>query len=173
MAIIKEDFIDVDIDTGTISRSFQNKLLGEGDIEGNRFGIRCTRNGTTVSLAGCTCIGYFVRADGVTVVIDGTVSGNMAYVTIPQEACAVQGQYKLTIKLGAEGKSVTIRVIDGTVIETVTGSYIDPGGIVPDIEELMALVTRIEAATAIINQVSLSAELISGTRYRLIANKTT
>lgn len=173
MNAYKEDILDVELESGNISRSFSNRTIGEGDIDGNKFGIRCWRKGEPVSLTGCSCIGYFIRGDGVTVVINGTVAGNMAYVTIPQEACAIQGQYKLTIKVAADGQSVTIRMIDGTVVETVTGSIVDPGGVIPDIEELMALVTRIEAATAIISQVSLSSELITGTRYRLIANKTT
>lgn len=141
--IQKMDLINVDLNNGTVSRSFMNRTIGEGDILANRFGVRVLRDGEAVDLTGATCNGYFIRSDGATVAITGSVSGNVAYVELPQTCYAVEGQFALAIKLTGEGVTGTMRIIDGVVENTTTGSAVDPGTIIPNIETLIA---EIEAA---------------------------
>lgn len=145
MAIYNEDIIDVELTGGNIYRSFMNKTIGEGDINANRFGVRVLRKGIPVDLTGCTCTGYFIRADGGTIPINGTVSGNTAYVTLIDTCYAVDGQFALAIKLTGESVTGTVRIVDGVVANTMTGTPIDPGTIIPSIETLIA---AIEAAVA-------------------------
>ena len=78
MAIFKLDIVDIDLNNGSVHRSFMSKTLGEGDKQANRFGVHLIRNGEEVSLEDATCTGYFIRADGGTVVIPGIVNGNLA-----------------------------------------------------------------------------------------------
>ena len=93
MAIFKEDILDIEIQSGTIHRSFMNRMIGGGDEAGNRYGVRITNNGEEVSLSGSACVGYFIRADGSTLVINGTISNGVAYIELPAAAYAGEGLF--------------------------------------------------------------------------------
>ena len=144
MAIYKEDFVDIELMNGNINRNFCNRSIGEGDALANRFGIRAYRNGVAENLGG-TCVGLFIRADGGTVTVEGVVSGNEAYVELPQACYAVEGQFALAIKVINGNATGTLRIVDGVVDNTTTGSVVDPGTIIPSIETLIA---AIDAAVA-------------------------
>lgn len=174
MAIYKESIIDIDLENGTIHRSFNNNSIGEGDSNGNRFGFRCRRNGEIVSLNGTTVIGHFIRADGNTVTINGgAVSGDTAYITLPQACYAVEGKFTLAIKLSGGGVTGTIRMVDGTVVNTTNGTVIDPGNVIPDLADYLAVVEDAEEAAEIINGISIIAELIESNDYNIVITKTT
>lgn len=137
MAIYHEDIVNIDLESGTIHRSFLNHSIGCGDDDANRFGIRAYRNGVAETLGG-TCAGYFIRADGATVVIsDGVVSGNTAYVTLPEACYAVEGNFTLAIKVSGSGVTGTMRIVDGVVSRTSTSATVDPGTIIPSVEDLI------------------------------------
>jgi hypothetical protein len=168
MAIIQEDIVDIDLNRGTVFRSFLNHSIGEADWKGNRYGFRCLRGSEQESVAGFSCIGYFIRADGNTIVISGTVEGNKAYVDLPETCYAVEGGFTLAIKLSDGTQTGTIRIVDGTVVNTSNGSIIDPGSVVPDLTDIMAVIGRIEAAAEEIEKIHISNQQISGTRYRIV-----
>ena len=137
MAIYHEDIVSIDLESGTIYRSFMNHAIGYGDDDANRFGIRAYRNGVAETLGG-TCAGYFIRADGATVTIaDGVVSGNLAYVTLPEACYAVEGNFTLAIKVSGSGVTGTMRIVDGVVSRTSTSATVDPGTIIPSVEDLI------------------------------------
>jgi len=167
MAIYKNDFVDIDLDTGTVFRSFLNKTLGEGDASGDRFGVRVLRNGAEVDLTGVSVTGYFIRPNGTTAVISGSRSGSKCYVTIPQSCYAYEGNFTLTIKLSIGSTMVTARIVDGTVVNTSLDTFVDPGGVIPDLTDWTALVSRAEAAAAKIESFNITETQISGTRYRI------
>ena len=163
------DIVDIDLNSGTVYRSFQNKSIGENDAEANRYGFRCFRNGEPVSLAGATVIGHFVRPDGDTVVIDGgSASGDTAFVTLPQTCYAVEGHFSLAIKLSGGGVTGTIRIVDGTVVNTTSNAIIDPGNLIPDLSEYLAVVDDAVEAAETIRSYSVTARLISGEDYEII-----
>lgn len=141
MANYRNDFADVNLETGTICRNFMNHSIGSGDALGDRFGVRVFRNGEPVSLGG-TVAGYFVRnTTGETVVISsGVVSGNEAYVTLPAACYAVEGSFTLAIKVTSGSETVTMRIIDGVVSRTNTSVTVDPGTLVPSIETLISAI---------------------------------
>lgn len=145
MALYHEDIANIDLESGNIYRSFMNHSIGYGDDDANRFGIRAYRNGVAEDLGG-TCAGYFIRADGGTVVIaDGVVSGNLAYVTLPEACYAVEGNFTLAIKVSGSGVTGTMRIVDGVVSRTSTSAVVDPGTIIPSVENLL---DAIDAAVA-------------------------
>lgn len=168
MNIQNANIIDIELDSGTVHRSFCDKVICEGDNNANIYGFRCLRQNEPVSLAGCTCMGYFVKPDKTTVLIEGITDGNTAYVTLPDTCYAVVGQFSLAIKLYGGNVSGTIRIVDGTVTDTTTDSVIDPGGVLPDLEELLAVIGRAEDAAAAIESFVIDTEQISGDDYRLI-----
>ena len=145
MAIYKTDFVDVELNSGNIHRTFMNRPIGEGDKLANRFGVRILRNGEEVQLSGVVCSGYFIRSSGDTVILSGTVSGNTAYVELTQACYAVEGQFSLAIKLSGGDATGTMRIVDGVVANTTTTTIVDPGTIMPSSETLLA---SIEEAVA-------------------------
>ena len=144
MALYKEDMVDIEMNTGVIHRSFLTRTIGEGDKLANRFGVNAYRNGAAENLGG-SCTGHFIRADGGTVAVTGVVSGNTAYVELPQACYAVEGQFTLAIKVTAGDTTSTLRIVDGVVSNTDTGTAVDPGTIVDSIDDL---IDDIEAAVA-------------------------
>lgn len=168
MAIYREDIVDIELESGTVFRSFMNKAIGEGDANGNRFGFRCLRNGEPVSLIGSAVIGHFIQADGNTVQINGTIEGDTAYVSLPATCYAVEGQFTLAIKLSGGGVVGTIRMVDGTVVNTTNGAVIDPGSVIPDLSDYLAVVEDAEEAAETVLGFSVTAELISGTDYNIV-----
>ena len=146
MAIFHEDIATIELENGTIFRSFLNQTIGEGDELANRFGVRVMRNGMPEKIGG-TCAGYFIRADGSTVVIsNGTVSGNVAYVTLPEACYAVEGMFSLAIKCSGGGVTGTLRIVDGVVAKTTTGTIVDPGTIIDNVEDLIEAIEEVTAS---------------------------
>lgn len=169
MALHREDIVDIELESGSVHRSFMNQVVGEGDANANRFGFRCLRKGEPVDLAGSTVIGHFIRADGNTVEINGGyVEGPVAYVTLPESCYAVEGQFSLAIKLIGGGVAGTIRMVDGTVINTTNGTIIDPGTVIPDLSDYLEVVEDAEEAAETIRGISITTELISGTDYATV-----
>lgn len=168
MANYHNDIADIDLENGTVMRSFANHVICEGDSEANRFGVRIRRNGVPVDIGGATCIGYFIRANGETVVINGgSFNGQEAFVSLPDSCYTVIGNFTLVIKLVGAGVTGTMRIIDGTVVDSINGTPIDPGSQVPDLSELMAVIQRAENAAETIADLSIEAVLIEGENYAI------
>ena len=137
MANFHEDIVNIELENGNIHRTFLNHSIGAGDNSANRFGVRLFRNGVPENVSG-SCFGLFIRADGQTVTINnGTVTGNTAYVTLPEACYVVEGQFCLTIKVSGTGNAVTLRIVDGVVSRTSTSVLVDPGTVIPSIEDLI------------------------------------
>ena len=149
MANYREDIVNIDLECGNIHRSFLKKSIGEGDKKADRFGVRVFRNGEEVTLSG-TCSGLFVRSDGGTVTVtDAAVSGNTAYVILPEACYAVEGYFCLAIKLTTANDITTLRIVDGVVSRTSTDKIVDPGTVMPSIEDLLdAIETAVESIPA-------------------------
>lgn len=141
MAIYKQDIVDVELNSGTIHRSFLNHSIGSGDTAANRFGIRVLRAGVAVALAGVACQGYFRNANGENIALTshGTVSGNVAYVTLPQACYNVEGNFTMSIKLIGGGVTGTMRIVDGVVDNTNTGGAVAPTESIPTYTEVLAV----------------------------------
>ena len=169
----KYSIVDIDINSGSLHRSFANQMIGGGDEAGNRYGLRLMNNGEPVSMSGASCIGYFIRSDGETLVINGTVSNGVAYVELPAAAYAKEGQFSLAIKVTGTGFANTMRIVDGTVVKTTTDNMYDPASEIPSLESLMAVIERAEAAAETIDDLSITATQITGTRYKIAVIKET
>lgn len=143
-----DDIVDIDLSTGTVHRSFVNHVICEGDARHNRYGARLYRNGTELDLTDAQVTGYFIRPDGSTVVIDGGTldGGNLALVRLPQSCYAYTGNFTLAIKIHKNQLTGTVRIVDGTVVDTTTGTVVDPGRTIPDIDALLAAMAAAEAA---------------------------
>lgn len=147
MAIYRNDMIDVELETGTVFRSFLNHAIGKGDNLGNRYGMRLLRNGAPVTLTDATCTGIFISPHGEHILISGQdytgVSGNEAWVQLPQACYNYEGQFVLSIKVTDPNVTETMRIIDGTVVNTGVDNAVAPVGSVPTYQEILNVYERL------------------------------
>ena len=127
----RNDIVRVDLNR-PILRTNAGEVLAMGDNGGNRFGADLCRNGVPVQLTGYQATGLFVRADGKTVALSGTISGTVAYVDLSAACYAVEGAFSLALKLTGTDFACTLRVIDGYMRRIATSTYVaDTETVVP------------------------------------------
>ena len=131
----------VDLDAGLL-KPVVNMSIGAGDSMGDTIAVTVKRGGAAVTLSDVSCKAYFIRADGGTVYINGSISGNVATVTLPEECYAYDGAFSLSIKLEDDDFSVTMLYLTGAVILTDSGRVIDPGTMFPSYTDLMAIIAN-------------------------------
>lgn len=130
-----------------IKETAMTPLLATGDQQAHRIVVEVLRSGRPVDITGVSITGGFVRADDVTVPLTGTVVGGKAQVTLPQACYRVSGPFGLAIRL-VQGKEIsTIFVGRGVVTRVDSDSVIDPEHKIPSLEELLAMVDKLEQVT--------------------------
>lgn len=146
--------IDVDAD---ILMTPLRTLYASGDKNAHTFELSLYRNKEPLEIDGAGVIGYFIRADGYTVPVDGTASGSVAKVTLSESCYAVIGQFNLIIKVtvGSERKAVFWG--NGYVTRSQTDAIIDPSQTIPSLDELLAQIAATEAAAKAANQAASAA----------------
>lgn len=112
----------------------------------HRFVIHATRGGEPVTLDG-QVVATFIRADGGTVELTGGLDAGAAEVTLEASCYAVPGRFALTVyNTGTDGSKTAVYACVGTVINTTTDTIIDPGSVVPDVSDIVAEYTAMQAA---------------------------
>lgn len=126
------------------------------DNLGNLMGAVVTDGGEPVALTGAAT-GYVIRPDGNTVVITGTVDGDRAYIILPEAAYAVPGMITVTLRL-VDGSAKTVLAAWAVNVQrSASGDIIDPGHVVPSLDELLAQIDAMEQGTAAANQAASAA----------------
>ena len=141
MAFYKQDIVDINLNTGNIFRSFLNHSIGFKNDDADRFGIRVFRDGEPVDLTGASCQAVFMNPNGTNIALTsyGTVSGNVAYVTLPQACYDYEGQFTLSIQMVGGGVTGTMRIVDGMVVNTGASGAVAPTASVPTYQEILAV----------------------------------
>ena len=143
MAINRMDIIDVELNSGTVNRSFLMRSIGKGDNNANSFGVRLFRNGDPENIGFGAVQGFFRNSHGENIALTshGTIEGNLAYVTLPQECYNYEGQFTLSIKIVSpeSANTVTMRIIDGIVDNTNTDGAVAPTDAIPTYQEILAV----------------------------------
>lgn len=99
--------------------------------------------------SGAAVNAYFIRySDNATISLTGTVSGNVASVTLNKSCYNKAGQYAIIIKLVADGVTNTVFYGEGTIFISITDTILDPENVVPSLSDLLAQISAMEAATA-------------------------
>lgn len=153
MAFYKQDIVDINLNTGNIHRSFLNHAIGYKNDDADRFGIRTFRDGVPQDLTGASCQAVFMAPNGSKIALTsyGTVSGNVAYVTLPPACYDYDGQFCLAIQLVGGGVTGTMRIVDGMVVNTGASGTVAPTSAVPTYQEIIAQYDAMVAATAAAN----------------------
>lgn len=121
------------------------------DSQGNKITAEVLDGGAAAALSG-SVTGYIIRADGATLAVAGTLSGNKASIVLPESAYAVPGPLDIAIRLvagsGSSQQKTVLAACRGYVQRSSTDTIIDPGHVIPSLEELLAQITVMEQATA-------------------------
>lgn len=135
----------VDLDTGQINTTHGQSVRQA--VRGNRFAIcwqvTLLNAGRPASMNGCLCCVKAVRADGATVPVQGSISGNMLKAILSGECFAVVGKLKCYFDvMDSTGDVImTASNMELDVIMGQTDEVVDPGDTFPDFSVLVAALT--------------------------------
>ena len=104
------NIFDVDLQAGKPNIFSLRSAAGEGDANGFQVGARVTDGGEYIALGG-SCVGKVIRADGATVQLTGTISGNVAYVVLDQTSCAIEGPIQVAVCWVSSSNVATLAVV--------------------------------------------------------------
>lgn len=124
-------------------------LLVEGDKLANALVVEVVRGKEPVDLAGLGVTGEMIRT-GEVMPLTGSISGNTATLTLPQACYAVPGGFELQMRLvnTADGITRTILILSGKIERKGSGTIIDVGEVVPNLDDLLAQIDAMKQATA-------------------------
>ena len=125
-----------------------NVLALSGDNLAHTWMLFVLRDGMPANLSGATATAYFIRNDGNTVVVAGTVAGNVCSYTMLSTCYAVVGPLRCVLKIYSSTLG-TVTLMDKIVQvrQGVGGQIIDPGQIIPSLDELYARLDAMQQAT--------------------------
>lgn len=121
--------------------------LFTADNGANRIGVIVTNKGESVSLSGGVT-GYIIRPDEATVIVNGSLSGNRAWVDLPASVYVKTGPFSIVLKNG----NTTIGAACGFIRRSMTDTIIDPGHIVPSLAELLAQIEAMRQLSQTVTQ---------------------
>ena len=108
------------------------------DANAHAFAVEVKRGSEAADLSGAQCEGWFIRADGVTVPIDGEVDGITATVTLLPACYEVAGRFTLAVKL-VQGDAIhTILRAEGSIEVSRTDALTEGGTGVQSFDQIVA-----------------------------------
>ena len=133
-------------------------------------GVNVYHGGESAALSG-TVVCYAIRADGNTVEFAGDLSGNAVSAVLPQSCFVAQGPLAVMLQLitgtGDNAQKTTLLKAIFSVELSSTGAIIDPGHVVPDLADIIAMMDQMEQATDAANAAALAAGYVN-----IISSKT-
>ena len=146
--------IDVDVET---QMTPLKSLYASGDKNAHTFELSLYRGSEEIDLSGASARGYFIRADGRTVSVEGAISGNIVTLTLSEGCYYAVGDFNLIIKvfIGESRKSVFWG--NGYVVRSATDAIVDEENVIPSLDELLAQIAATESAAKAANQAASAA----------------
>lgn len=138
-----ETWLTQDLNKPVKVQSISGNLFSQDNMA-NLIGVEIMDGNQPATVSGIVSANV-LRADGATVEVTGTLTGNKASVILPQAAYAVPGMTAVVIKLIDGEEVTTVGALQAIVYRSVTDLYIDPGTIIPDIQ---TLIERIDTASS-------------------------
>lgn len=142
----------MDLDKGVTRCMDLGAALLTEDQNAHTFCIACFRGEQAVELSGAGVTGYCIRQDGTTVLIAGSCQANTATLTLPEGCYAVPGSLSLVIKVTMGSVVNTIFWGHATVGRSRTDTLVDEEKAIPSLDELLAKISAMEAATVAAQQ---------------------
>lgn len=150
MDLAQKPVYKLDLAAGTSVVNLTTPLV-EGDDRAQTFTLELTDKGAPANLNGYSVTAYFgrgktVEAEADTIPVPGTVSGNVAMITLTESCYSRSCYFSMPVRLsnGATGQKRTYLIVRGTVVKSVDGKIIDPDGSVPSLDDLFAQIAVME-----------------------------
>lgn len=146
--------IDVDAE---IQMTPLKSLYASGDKDAHVFELSLYRGEQEMDLSGASAQGYFIRADGYTVPITGSISGNVVTLTLSEGCYYVVGNFNLIIKVSIAESRKSVFWGNGYVVRSMTDAIVDEENVIPSLDELLAQIAAAESAANAANQAASAA----------------
>lgn len=146
--------IDVDAEKQTTPLK---ALFASGDKNAHTFELSLYRGAEEMDLSGASARGYFMRADGRTVTVPGTISGNIVTLTLSEGCYYVVGNFDLDIKVSIGEICKSVFWGNGFVVRSMTDAIVDEENVIPSLDELLAQIAATESAAKSANQAASAA----------------
>lgn len=144
MAVIEKWFAQ-DLQKPVVVHHLDGSLFSHNG-NGNRIGVELYNGGEPLESITGTVSGYVVVSDGTTVPCTGAKSGNRASILIPA-AAYVPGNVFVSIFVTDDTTVTTVAAMQSTVLQTRTGTQVDPGSVVSDwTDTINAAMQEVETA---------------------------
>lgn len=139
--------------TGGLVNAVLNEPISANDENANEFSVSVQN----ADFESATCQGFFIRADGKTIILDGQVSGKTASVVLAPNCYNVTGRFTITVKV-KKGESTTSWLrAEGYVKATSTDDYAFAGDDSAPLDALLEAAEKAEAAVSEANEASIEA----------------
>lgn len=119
-------------------------LMMTGNNKAHAFQVAVSPAG---SLEDCTVSGAFVRADGVTVELEGTVDGDVAIVWLVKDCYRVPGRAVLTINATWNDRTASFLCAEMQVMLSSTETIANPDETIVNLEEIRAQYATMQSVT--------------------------
>ena len=144
-----------------------NGIMMTGDNAANQIIVELYNGSEKVSLTEETkIIGYFIRSDGYTAEVDGSIEDGNALVIIPEVAYQISGNLSIAIRLFEDphevvdgetryitwGTKIVIAALSCYIQVTETDSIIDVYHHIPDVQELLQYLDTIRRTESLISE---------------------
>lgn len=147
----------VDLDRGHGPVKYLDDVLAEvGDSQSHRWDVTVLKNYQPLALTGATVTGYFTRTDGEMVFVPGTVSGNVVTVVTDPACMAYPGELVCVMQVSLGGVTLTLDAFKLNVRGDFSDEIVDPGHVIPSLQELLAMLDEMAAATEAAEQAAQS-----------------
>ena len=143
--LIGKNTVIVDLDKPLVRKNV-GVAMASGDKLANRYGVQLFRNGAEVNVASSTVTGYMIMPNDETLMINGTASGNMVYVDIPESGYKFDGAFTLTIKITGNGMKKAVAIFDGVIARTTSDNIISGDRVLYGVEDILELIDTMEQA---------------------------
>jgi len=163
----------VDLSRGVEAASvWPNALMLAGDHMAHTWRVSVTDKGVPVPIAD-NVSGLFERADGNTVYLQGKAAGNVAEVTLTQQCYAIPGELRALMRVGdTDGRVLSLILTIFRVGPGPSDQIVDPGDVIPSLDELLALIGKMEEALLAAMEATMDAQAATDSANNAAADAT-
>lgn len=155
-----------------IRKTYLKTLFAAKDSAAHCFEVTIVRDKVPVTLPSGTAVnGYFIRhSDNATIPMTGSADGSVVTLTLSPACYNRNGQFAIIIKAAIDGEISTVFYGEGTMMNTITDTYIDPENVIPSLDDLLAQIAVMENATADANTATGNANTAAATADKSAQN---
>jgi hypothetical protein len=148
-------------------------MAAYGDRAAHVWRVVVLNDGAAANLSGAAASAEFLRSDGNTVLLTGSIDGNVASVTLSQEVYAVAGDVRAAFRLTTGDAKQTVIHCLIHVIRDASEDVTVPGAVIPSIGDVLAMVDNANTATSAANAAAGTATTAAGTATTAAGTATT